>query len=132
MARYESEGYCPCNSFMNPMLLPFEVTDEVVEMADYAWEHLRGVIPAMVYKKFRVNHSGAYVTELLLTQGKFGVEIIVTLENMVKVNDSTKVVLEDVINPDLVTGDIVKENENFKVGLTKTSDCTAEMIISKK
>lgn len=132
MARYENEGYCPCNSFMNPQLMPFEATDEVAEMCDEAWAHLRGVIPAMVYKKDKVNNRGAYITELLLTQGKFSFEIIIILENMVKVDDTTKVLLEDVINPRAVKGDVVRENDNFKVGLTKTGDTTAEIVISKK
>ena len=132
MSLYEKEGYCPCNSFINPMLLPFEVTDETVDAADYAWEHLRGVIPAMVYKKFKVSCHGAYITELLLDQGKFGREIVIILEQMLKVDDSTKVLLEDVTDPKLVYGDVIKQNDKFKVGLTKTSESTAEVVIFKK
>lgn len=132
MARYENEGYCPCNSFQNPGLLPFEITEEVIERGNEVWDRLRGVIPAMVYKPNRVNYSGAYITELLLTQEQFSSEIMIILENLIEVDDTTKVLLEDVVNPGAVTGDIVKENDKFKVGLTKTSKTTAEIIISKK
>ena len=131
MTNYE-EGYCPYNGFMNPMFLPLEAADEVEKMAKVAWEHLRGIIPAMVYKKGKNNPKVAYIFELLLTQDLFGFEIMIILELMVEVNSDTKVLLEDVSKPEEVKGEFISENETFKVGITRVSNYITEIIIFKK
>ena len=131
MACYENEGFCPCNSFMNSALREFETTEEVEKMCDFACDRLRNIIPGMVYENGQVSSKGEYVTELLLTQGEFSREMIITLQTLLR-KETAKVILKDVISLYAVDGDIVRENDCFKVGISEISDTTVKMAICKK
>lgn len=100
MARYEREGFCPCNEFMNLNLTNFTFgkhAQEVITM-------LRDFLPLAVYTENGFNKNGDYFSEALLKTDLLGIKIaqsIISLNFITKLN---KILITDYINPLQIRG----------------------------